>query len=320
MKLDELLRNIRFLFLDFDQTVAQTFFHMPGAKNDMVTEAYEMALGMIWGNDSFELLEGVRGLQNRAPGELIRAILENEEKMGDSEGRLYLIKTAKQKFADVYLSGKKLNDILASCVPAGKGISWEWDDENPERIITEFLVRAKLNHLLQKIGPYWPLPCPGFPQFYRKLPVLEQKHGVKIVLGVISSGHEIFIKKTFSCWGIECPASLLTDDDLRGSDIDLAKAAKPNPILLDMLYKIWLKNQGLVLTDDQFLAFKEEARAKTVYFGDDPNKDGQFARNAGVKFGHHDPKFDPDLQNSQPSAEKIIFYDWRQVSGLLGMD
>jgi len=305
-----------FFFFDFDNTVAHTFLHIPNESDNIVVGAYGQALNMIWEKDAFELLHSVNGLKNRAPGELIRAILEQAEKELPGS-RQSLITKAKAAFHDKFM-GKPMNERLSACVASGKGFPWIWDDKKPEQTITEFLVRAKLNTLLVKIGEHYPTPCPGFVQFYQKLRC--QEPGSYNVSGIISSGHEVFIKQTFAAWKIKCPCLLLTDDDLRGSTkIDYVQAAKPNPILVDMLYRIWLKSQFSSLAARQFQEFKEVAKARTIYFGDDLNKDGGLAKNAGVRFGYFNPNYDPEKGNENAGSGNFVFYDWRQAIEILDL-
>ncbi len=309
----ELLKQIVFWFFDFDGTIAHTFLHVPNEEDNIVAEAYRQALNTIWDVRIIsELLDAVGGLQNRAPGELIRAILEREEK--DSKGgRQRLIAQAKKSFNDRYL-GELMHVRLAACVPPGKGFPWVWDDKNPEQTMTEFLVRAKLDDLLDKIGPHYPTPCPGFWHFYCRLQEYGSKTGITIVPGIISSGHEVFIQRTFGFWEIKCPSLLLTDDDLRGAPgIDYLQAVKPNPVLVDMLYQQWLHSQNIVLSDSQFRKFKTVAKARTTYFGDDINKDGCLAQKAGIRFGHFNPNHDPDQGNVLAEQGNFVFFDWRLI-------
>jgi len=307
----ELLDKILFYIFDFDNTIAHTFLHIPNADHNIVEDAYTHALAMMWRIDyALELLDRVGGLQNRAPGELIRAILDAE-----GSGRQGLIDMAEKAFHEIYFRGKSPRELLSDCVPEGKGFPWKWDDRHPEQSIIEFLVRAKLNHLLMKIGPHYPTPCPGFRLFYQAM----QNHE-EIIPGIISSGHEVFIQKTFDVWELECPQLLLTDDDMRGAkEIDPVQAAKPNPVLLDILYRLWLQHQEITLTNDQFAKFRALAVTKTVYFGDDPKKDGLFAQNAGVRFGHFNAEFDPETENKTSSGKDFVFYDWRQARKILSL-
>ena len=312
------LEKIMFFFFDFDGTIAHTFLHIPNEEANIVVSAYSQALSLIWGKESYELLHSVNGLQNRAPGELIRAILDQSEREF-SGSRQSLIAKAKATFHEKFM-GKPMNERLSACVAQGKGFPWVWDDKKPEQTITEFLVRAKLNTLLVKIGEHYPTPCPGFKHFYQKLQYHGQETGDAIVPGIISSGHEVFIQQTFATWKMECPSLLLTDDDLRGSSkIDYVQAAKPNPILVDMLYRLWLKNQYSQLTARQFEEFKKVAQARTIYFGDDLKKDGGLAQNAGIRFGHFNPNHDPEKDDQTGVPDNFTFYDWRQASEILGL-
>ena len=315
----KLLDRIMFYFFDFDGTIAHTFLHVPNEKGNIIVEAYERALNTIWDVQiAIELLQGVHGLQNRAPGELIRAILEQEEKEIKG-GRQRLIDEAKESFNKRFL-GKPMHERLAACVPKGKGFPWAWNNKNPEQIITEFLVRAKLDNLLVKIGEHYPTPCSGFLYFYRKLQEHGQESRTTIIPGIISSGHEVFIQQTFAIWGTECPKLLLTDDDLRGAPgIDYVQTVKPNPILMDMLYQQWLQSQRVKLTADQFRKFREVALVKTIFFGDDPKKDGGLAQNSGVRFGHFNPNHDPEKDNETADQGNFSFYDWRLAREMLGL-
>ena len=121
-----LLSNSLFHIFDFDGTIAHTFLHIPNSDNNIVEEAYTYALTMMWRIDyAPELLDSVHGLQNRAPGELIKAILDMEERMSPVDGRQDLIDMDKKSFNENSLAGKSRTDILSDCVPKVKGCTWK---------------------------------------------------------------------------------------------------------------------------------------------------------------------------------------------------
>ncbi len=160
-----------------------------------------------------------------------------------------------------------------------------------EGVTAEDLVHAKLGHLLQEIGPEWPKPCRGFVKFYKEI---EEMDGVEVA--ILSSGHTNFIKKTFSVWGLDPPRIMLTDDDFRGYNppLPLEKFSKPSPFLIDLLQEEW-----------------GGCRRHMIMFGDDPDKDGKLAKNAGIPFGLF-PR-----QNFFFAENSFQFDDWREISAFL---
>lgn len=158
-------------------------------------------------------------------------------------------------------------------------------------VIAEDLVQAKLGYLLREIGPEWPKPCNGFVEFYK---VIEEMDGVEIA--ILSSGHEEFIKKTFFAWGLDPPRIMLTDDDFRGYNppLPLEKFSKPSPLLMDLIQQEW-----------------GGRRRHMIMFGDDPDKDGKLAKNAGIPFGLF-PR-----QNFFFAENSFQFDDWREISAFL---
>jgi hypothetical protein len=208
-------------------------------------------------------------------------------------------------------------------VPPGKGVPLVWDDQDPNwdpiGLAAEMLTRTKLSLLLQEIGPQWPLPCNGVLKFFQDLPELQVRNDIGQATAILSAGHDLFIQKTFEVWGIDCPELMVTDDDVRAAKYQLAK---PDPGLLDLVHGQWLslvaerlefRTQDLSKTSLQ--SFLKEARQTTIYFGDDPIKDGQLAKIAGVKFGW----YNPDNKSTEGLGDHFSFTDWRHVPQLIGL-
>jgi len=318
MSLAKLLQEVWFVFFDFDNCLAQTFKPSPN-QVDVVT-AYNLALLDIFGPSFFAAkskgkgedkvmpLDLIDGLQNRTPAEIMSALMKWSATAGQNKHLTSLIKTALK-------ANKELWD---GQVPKGKGVPLQWPQESePDQVLlaAEMITRAKLNILLREIGPDWPLPSPGVIDFFSQLAQKQQK--MNLVTGIISSGHEIFIRNTFKTWGIECPDLIITDDDVRSFKYQVAK---PDPSILDMLLVQWLSSQNKGLQSLQqerkkilLTALIKRARARTIYFGDDPIKDGLLAKKAGAKFGWFNPEglIDEDL------GDHFTFENWRQVPDLL---
>jgi len=306
MDISELVDKIWFWVMDFDNTLARTFD--PSPKQIDVHSGYNLAIKFLFGKATLgeDPLAQIGGLQNRAPSEVIDALFK-------------LMPDLKGQSKDVF---DRFKDILNAYVPAGKGTPLIWDETQPNwdplRLISELLVRAKLLFLINEIGPAWPLPCNGFKEFLQDFPKLKERSKRILQLAILSSGHDEFIKKAFLIWGLPCPELMITDDDLRVLHFpnEPKKTVKPSSYLLDLVHLQWLMQQGLkpeTINLNQFLAM---ARKQTIYFGDDPIKDGQLAQNAGIPFGW----FNPNGKSAQNLGEyDFIFGDWRQVPGILGL-
>jgi hypothetical protein len=232
---------------DFDGTAFDTFRPSPCGLG--VVEAVEEAIRQVLGPVGVEIFHQIGGLKNRAPGELVRNILQHSE--------LSCLRIARRFFEDNVTS-------LDDCVPAGKGWPLQWTDNcPPEEVVTELFVRTKLRLLLAQISTAWPLPMMGFADFWRKACA-----DTRIGTAILSSGHEHFILRSLEAQSLPAPDSLVTDDDFRGGE----RLEKPDP--------------RLFVHVRASLADGKQAHHHAVYIGDDPGKDGELARRAGVPFFH----------------------------------
>lgn len=287
------------LVCDYDGTLFRTF--EPSINGVDVHKAYEDGILSIFGQQGLEIYRTIGELQNRAPGELVRDILNAGE-------RENLVTSARN-----FLISQE--NFLNSLVPDGKGAELNWDD-NPVEVITEMLIRCKLSQLIKEIGlefpngDKWPRPCAGVFKLIEAINELKE-HGIKIDLAILSSGHERFIKKTFDVWTIPCPEVLVTDDDMRGKTYpeDPKKRVKPAATLFEMVHLTWaIAKYGAGIEKLELLDFVRETRQRMAYFGDDPIKDGQLAKNANVPFG---------LFSSTKNKDLISFGNWSVVADLL---
>lgn len=270
----------KYLFVsDFDGTVANTFAESPNGIN--VDMAYEYAIKKLFGELGLKVYQQIGGLQNQAPEELVLNILRQADNRG------ILIKNAEQCFV-------KYGKTLANLVPEGKGSPLEWilSDLENHRTITEMLVLLKMSFLINEIGARynddtsWPEACPGFINFYGFLEKLNNDGGLDIQFAILSSGHDIFIQKTFELWGLKAPKIMLTDDDMRGANYpeSMDRRVKPSSYLFDLIQFQWLNSfmqlDNSARSIEQILYYRD----RMAYFGDDLIKDGKLARNARVPF------------------------------------
>lgn len=199
------------LLSDFDGTVAKTF--TPSPHGIGVLEGYHIALEKLSGRDPLPLLDAIGGVGNRAPAELVRAIL-NVHPSFEQVARTRIESDLP------YLLGRE-----------------------PEYAITEALVRFKLDVLVGEIGPEWPKPCKGFLEFAQFLE--EQTDlGIKIELGLLTAGHKLFVKRTFRMWGISYPTVAVTDDDVRWRKRpkDALKRVKPAVFPFNLAMRRWMRS------------------------------------------------------------------------------
>lgn len=221
---------------------------------------------------------------------------------------------------------------LVDLVPEDKGYPFTQerleiaDGKIMQEFITEILVRCKLFFLLKEIGATfpngtpWPKPCTGFLKFYRMLEEINSGNGIKIWLAVISSGHDIFIRKTLSLWRIPYPEIILTDDDMRGCRFvsNPKNKVKPSPLIFDLVHSLWIQE----LAEEESLNYSpglleiiRRSFNQMAYCGDDLEKDGKLAENAGVPFLWFNPG-----RNVNTSGISVLynFDDWEALGRFLG--
>lgn len=294
----------QYLFVfDFDNTIAQTF--EPSPKGIGVKEAYTKTVEDIFGNEGLTVYQRIGGLQNRAPSELVYAILEH-----DSNGQL--IRNASTFFL-------REHDKLANCVPKNHNGTLEWDILNPNKTLVEILVRQKLIVLTDEIGTafadgqLWPRPCKGFVDFWKDVLLLKDKNMAGITTAIVSSGHEKPIKRVFEeVFKLTLPDILVTEDDIRWRKYpqELSRRIKPGQLQLAIAHSAWLKKQDL--SDNNHLKAAHETKARIVYFGDDPKKDGEMAKGASIIFGLF-----KDGQRFEVDGLSFTFGNWQDIGNTL---
>lgn len=171
--------------------------------------------------------------------------------------------------------------------------------------LTDKIVCAKLDVLVGEIGQKfqngdtWPRPTAGFMEFYDALQRRDPEDPVDRL--IISSGHNSFIRRTHTAWGIFAPSKIISEESMRalGGATDISKLVKPSPALMNIAYNLWRGDNLLDLES----SIPEEYRQEILYVGDDPDKDGLLAASSGVGFV---------LIGKKTSAE-----DWKTVMDCL---
>src|SRR3989338_3186708 len=285
------------LAFDFDNTIAQTF--VPSPNNLGVLEVHDYVVKDIFGEKGLTIYKNkLQGLQNRAPLELVHQLLTQECSETLKDCALEFLRTKA--------------DSLNGQVPKDKGIPLDLNLRPLDQVLTELFVRTKLLYLVSEVGQkfpdsrIWPQPTNGFLEFWETVTTINSQSDFRIDTAIISSGHENFIRKTFSVWGIDCPNILVTDDDIRAKKYpqQLNRRVKPGVFPFALAHHEWLRMQAL--TDCHFdINYASAIRDRIVYFGDDPQKDGMLAENSGVSYGQFGSLAWQHLYNNQ-----FVFDDW----------
>lgn len=271
--------HISILSSDWDGTIADTFTPSPNGRG--VEAGYRHALGAMFGDP--ELLDLIGGLKNRAPSEVVVAVLGHDSSLG-IRGLTYYEAHCRE---------------LRDLVPRGKGIQ----SRHPTLVetLTETLVRIRLQYLLPEISPEWPKPFDG------ALETLADIQARGVQLAVISSGHTRFIQRTCEVWGVPAPVLMITDDDMRALGKAPHETCKPSRLLMDMLVQRAYASTAMVTSG--------VAHDVVAYLGDCPHKDRMLAKNADVRFGWFNPK-----RQTTPAdfgAGEFQFHSWQEVPSKL---
>jgi FMN phosphatase YigB (HAD superfamily) len=288
------IHSIKLAFFDFDGTIANTFEKPPGGVD--VTRAYEIAMQEVFGDPALAEYQRLGGLRNRAPGEVVSEVLS----------ALGLQKTHAISHARAYLLKHRIE--LAALAPgAEKHLQWDILNTTKQKtLLVELFVLAKLAAIMPMIGrygsgpeDYWPKPFPGV------LDLLDALRKRDVHLGILSSGHDVFIKKCFELWGRECP-ELLTDDRMRHFDAPREDKAKPSMLLPQLLHMLFARAHP---------AAGMARPAQVAIFGDGLKQDGGAAAAAKMHFGWFNPHPD-DASRTNPN----LVTDWNELVSVLNRE
>ncbi len=295
------MNNIPYLLLcDFDQTLFDT--KKPSPNGVGLEEGYQYAVNNVFGPLGLAIYQEEGGLRNRAPIEVVTSLIKHQS----------LISSAQEKYAELTSSTENLPALLT--VP--------WNEASVCSILTEMLVHSKLQLFLGEIGIEWPQQYPGVCSYFQTITDLRVKKSLPIHSGILSSGHTSFIEKTLCLRGIPYPQVMITDDHIRPIPFldDPGKKVKPSPFLIYFLLERWLKNP-----DDDSPASVEKfslSLSRVLYIGDDPQKDGEMAKNVGIPFGWFRGNCDEFSEISQDTFPfgSFSFSNWHTLCDFLKKD
>ncbi|MEK7518172.1 MAG: hypothetical protein AAB583_06545, partial [Patescibacteria group bacterium] len=290
---------------DFDETLFHTTtVDSPGKMN--VRRAYELAIADIFGEDGEYAFKEVTGLHGRTPSELVHDILEWGRNVNSP-----LIKHA----INFYLRERS---NVAVFIPEAKNGSLIWNDQNPESTITQMLVGRKLSYLLDEIGQdwtgeMWPRPTKGALEFIRSLVTLRQE-GLPLDFAVLSSGHELFIRKSFAVWDLPQPEILVTEDDIRPRKYPEEQETKfkPGPFPIALVHFKWLRRQNVSSDNPSFMTDAMESKKRILCIGDDPRRDSGMAHRANLT--HYLYPYTPFIAITDTLRENRYLLDGRPIS------
>ncbi|MCA9363695.1 hypothetical protein KC727_00555 [Candidatus Kaiserbacteria bacterium] len=235
--------------LDFDGTIVDTFNPPPGGMG--VSEAYKQTIQDIFGDGALDKLGGFR---NQAPVELsklLRDVLGAER-----------FASRAQQYHTVH------RKALDAVMPEEVGAKIDWRAESVIAAVAEVIVRRKLELLFPNIGidlgdgNRWPQLMPGFKRFW-----VDLQNRRELLPAILSSGHDVFIRRVFELHELLPPEIIISDDRMRQNDLCLYK---PNMRLWEMVLSA-VRDLGYLPVD-------------SVYAGDSREHDGGLARNAGIPF------------------------------------
>ncbi len=276
--------NSYLLAYDFDETCFTTF--ISSGKGPEVHEAYEIAVQSVLGGTALRDFSGYGGLSNRAPLDVIQGLITTDPK---------LVSNALDHASEHFPEHQSGHDIGLELIRRFVDRRLITPDELTLRAITELLVIRKKEVLLPQINEEWPKPVSGFVEHWHELEeARRQREGWQGVhTAVVSSGHSDFISRTFEVAGLEPPDVLMTDDEMRKQ---IQPRTKPDPYALMLVEYAWLEAYGILLDKRSSTEFKAAVKPKQTNIGDDPAKDGEMAKRAGISFIHHDGQ--PDTWHS----------------------
>lgn len=184
-----------------------------------------------------------------------------------------------------------ITEILKTA--GSEGISLRIGQEYHLNGLTELLVSKKLGYLLAEISPEWPRLTPGADE----LLMAHTDGKLPVEIGIVSSGHDLFIEKTLETHGFQRPDYMSTSDQIRCLEEPRRPLYKPFPYQLARVHREWF-GDGNSNGHNGFRG-RERGKPYMMYVGDDPAKDGGLAERSRIPFGfvpfsHPDYKPDPE--------------------------
>jgi len=153
------------------------------------------------------------------------------------------------------------------------------------RVLQTSFVNSKLGVLISDVGSEfedgstWPRPMPGYLDLQERIESARSE-GALIDDLILSSGHKDFIDAVYASWGIPSPTHIIAEEAMR--ERGLGHRVKPSSVLMKVAHTVWADQYGVVFNRD----IAADVRSRTVFVGDDPDKDGTLAKRSGVENFH----------------------------------
>lgn len=266
--------------VDFDETCFTTFISRGNGVE--VHQAYEMALELVLGQEARQDFSDYNGLSNRAPLDVIVGLISENPR---------LINNALDHAKEFFAHPDDITDIGLGLVARFANRGTLDHDELTLRAITEMLVIRKKEVLVPQITAEWPMAVKGFDEAWLDIAERQKtdERWARVHTAIVSSGHTDFIQLVLDGAGMPRPDVYMTDDEMRRQVHPLTK---PDPYALQLVRNAW-QNAYLIGPElRKSAAFEAETKSRSVYIGDDHDKDGRMAANDGIKFLHHDGSAD----------------------------
>lgn len=149
------------MILDFDETIAKTF--SPSPHKIGVDEAYRFAIEELFGMSGLEVYEKIGGLQNRAPFELVKALLDTIETHQKPEKITEMIVKKKMSFIMKEIGVRFPDDrVWPEPCPGILDFFKSISEINKKKVICIDLAILSSGHtrFIKKAFKVWNLKCP----------------------------------------------------------------------------------------------------------------------------------------------------------------
>jgi hypothetical protein len=159
----------------------------------------------------------------------------------------------------------------------------------PKHIISKSqqVVEVKQGVLYDQIGTslpdgaLWPRTTDGFKEYWEII-YAARENGSYIDTGIISSGHTVFIQKSFEVHNLAPPDIMITEEVINEfllNSIPSEHRGKPAPLPLSILKIAWAASYGKMIHEE---GLSQSMNPRILIIGDSVRADGGLAKNVGV--------------------------------------
>jgi len=179
--------------------------------------------------------------------------------------------------------------------------------------LTKSFVDKKLSLMIPAINEDWPRLYPGVHHFLRK----AGRDGYWFDVGILSSGHDLFIRRVLDVNGINSEDLIIvTSDSGLTRPFPERDTFKPNPYQLAEAHHQWLMryedHPPEEYNGSDIYIGRSLGKPNMLYVGDDPTKDGGLAEGSRIPYIHvpfTHPDFEPSADRGQLAVRDFIALD-----------